>query len=134
MDFVFRRSYRGPTRAVVMDWSGTTVDYGSCAPAMAFVELFRKHKVPISIGQARGPMGMHKKDHIRAITQMADVARRWQDVHGKAPGEADVEAMYADFGSLLLDTLTDYAAPIPGVLKAMAAFRERRLKIGSCTA
>lgn len=117
-----------------MDWSGTTVDYGSCAPAMVFVELFQRYGVPISIGEARGPMGMHKRDHIRAITRMEGVARRWGETHGRAPAEADVEAMYADFGPLLLDILAEYAAPIPGTLEAMASFRERGLKTGSCTA
>lgn len=117
-----------------MDWSGTTLDYGSCAPAMAFVKLFKKHGVPITIKEARGPMGMHKKDHIRAITRMEAVARCWQQAHGKAPDEADVDALYAGFVPILLDILVDYAAPIPGALEAMAAFRARGLKIGSCTA
>jgi phosphonoacetaldehyde hydrolase len=131
--FTFRRSYRGPIKAVIMDWSGTTVDYGSSAPAVAFVKLFHKHGVPITMDEARGPMGVHKRDHIRAITQMPDVARRWQGTHGRAPIEADVEAMYAEFVPLLLDILADYATPIPGALEAMAAFRERGLKTGSCT-
>ena len=76
MDFVFRRQYRGPIKAVIMDWSGTTVDYGSCAPAMAFVKLFEQYGVRISTAQARGPMGMHKKEHLRALTQVPAIALR----------------------------------------------------------
>ncbi len=26
MDFVFRRSYRGPLKAVILDWAGTTME------------------------------------------------------------------------------------------------------------
>ena len=134
MDSVYRRQYRGPIKAVVMDWSGTTVDYGSCAPAMAFVKLFGQHGVPISIAEAHGPMGMHKKDHLRALTRVEAVAQRWERVYGQKVTEADVEAMYADFQPLLLDILADYATPIPGVLEAMSAFRQHGCKIGSCTA
>ena len=41
--------------------------------------------------------------------------------------------MFQDFVLALLDILPDYAEPIPGVLEAVAAFRERGLKIGSTT-
>ena len=117
-----------------MDWSGTTMDYGSRAPALAFVKLFEERGVPITIKEARGPMGMHKKDHIRAITRMEAVAQRWHQAHGEAPEEADVEALYAAFAPILLEMLVDHAHPIPGTVEAMAAFRARGLKIGSCTA
>ena len=133
MEFVFRRHYRGPVKAVILDWAGTTVDYGSCAPAMVFVELLSRYDVPISTAEARGPMGMHKKDHIRALTQVPAIAQRWERAHGRPPVEADVEAMYADFQPLLLDILANYATPIPGVLEAVSAFGERGCTIGSCT-
>ena len=29
-------------KGVVFDWAGTMVDYGSVAPVMAFVELFKQ--------------------------------------------------------------------------------------------
>jgi phosphonoacetaldehyde hydrolase len=37
MDFVFQRSYRGPLKAVLLDWAGTTLDYGCFAPAVVFM-------------------------------------------------------------------------------------------------
>jgi len=43
---------------VIFDLAGTTVDYGCIAPVAAFVEGFRKMQVPISLTQARAPMGM----------------------------------------------------------------------------
>ncbi len=35
--------------AVILDWAGTFVDYGSQAPVGAFVELFRKFDLPITV-------------------------------------------------------------------------------------
>ena len=64
-------------RAVIFDWAGTIADFGSRAPALAFVELFRRHDVEITPAEARGPMGTAKKDHIRALTREPAIAARW---------------------------------------------------------
>ncbi len=44
--------------AVVFDWAGTVIDFGSQAPMGAFVELFKRHGLSITIAEARVPMGM----------------------------------------------------------------------------
>ena len=133
MDLVFKRSYRGPLKAVILDWAGTTMDYGCFAPAVVFVEVYKRKNVPISIEQARVPMGAHKKVHIRELSLAEDVAARWREVHGRKPSEEDIEAMFQDFVPLQLECLADYADLIPGTVEAVAKFRERGLKIGSST-
>mgnify|MGYP005844690053 CR=1 FL=1 len=133
MDFVFQRSYRGPLKAVILDWAGTITDYGSRAPAMVFVEVFKQHGVPITPAEARVPMGQAKKEHIRQITQMEAVVQRWVDVHGRLPNEADVEQLYENFIPLQLEVLPQYADLIPGTLEAITDFRRRGLKIGTNT-
>ena len=133
MDFVFQRSYRGPLKAILLDWAGTTMDYGCYAPAVVFIEVFKRKGVEISIEEARAPMGAHKKVHIRAISKIEVVAQRWEQVHGRRPDENDVEEMFQDFIPLQLACLADYADLIPGTLEAVADFRRRCLKIGSTT-
>lgn len=133
MDFVFRRAYRGPLRAVILDWAGTTTDYGSQAPAMVFVATFQQQGVTITLDEARGPMGTAKKDHIRQLTQVAAIAERWQAAHGHRPTEADVEAMYQAFIPMQLAALPKYAQLIPGTRETVADFRRRGLKVGSNT-
>jgi phosphonoacetaldehyde hydrolase len=133
MEAAFRKPYRGPLKAVLLDWAGTTLDYGCMAPAVVFMEVFRRRGVEITIEEAREPMGAHKKVHIRKITQNASVARRWEQRHGSLPGEDDVEAMFQDFIPLQLACLGQYADLIPGTLEAVAEFRRRGLKIGSTT-
>jgi hypothetical protein len=56
--------FRGPVSAVIFDWAGTIVDYGSLAPVVAFRALFAGAGVPIDEATARGPMGRNKRDHI----------------------------------------------------------------------
>ena len=109
------------------------MDYGCYAPAVVFIEVYKRKDVPITIEEARVPMGAHKKVHIRKISQIESVAQRWQDVHGRNPNEADVEAMFQEFIPLQLACLADYTDLIPGTLEAVAEFRSRELKIGSTT-
>ncbi len=133
MSFSYRRTYRGPIEAVLLDWAGTTMDFGCMAPAVVFVEVFERNKVPITIDEARAPMGAHKKVHIQRISQLDSVHRRWQEVHGRPPGEADVDAMFAEFVPLQLACLSEYSKLIPGTLEVVAELRRRGAKIGSTT-
>ncbi|MDP6039012.1 MAG: phosphonoacetaldehyde hydrolase, partial [Candidatus Latescibacteria bacterium] len=102
-------------------------------PAVVFSELFKRMQVPISMAEARAPMGAHKKVHIRKISQIDDVQQRWQAVHHRAPDESDVDTMFREFVPLQLACLAEYADLIPGTLEAVAEFRARNLKIGSTT-
>ena len=70
-------------QAAILDWAGTVVDHGSRAPMGAFVRAFAEFGVPISIADARGPMGMAKWDHIRAVGQTPSVAAAWRARHGR---------------------------------------------------
>jgi len=133
VDFQFHRSYRGPLQAVILDWAGTTVDFGCFAPAGVFVRVFAERGVEISMREAREPMGLHKRDHIRTVAQMERVAAVWADVHGKACGDADIEAMFINFVPLQLEIIADYAELIPEVPVAQAGFRRRQLKMGTTT-
>jgi len=133
MEFVYRRSYRGPVKLVILDWAGTTMDYGCTAPAVVFVEVYKRHGVEITMKQARRPMGLHKRDHIKAISQMEEVAEAWTQVHGRPVTEQDVDDMFIEFQPLQLACLADYADLIPGTLETVAALRERGIAIGSTT-
>jgi phosphonoacetaldehyde hydrolase len=133
MNFSYKRSYRGPIEAVLLDWAGTTMDFGCMAPAVVFVEVFKRKDVPITVEEARAPMGAHKRVHIQRITELESVRRRWQEAHGRLPNDDDVSAMFAEFVPLQLECLSDYSALIPGTLEAVAELRRRGIKIGSTT-
>ncbi len=119
--------------AIILDWAGTTMDHGCYAPAVVFQQVFEAAGVPISIEEARAPMGAHKKVHIRKITQLPEVQKRWRDTHGREPCEEDVEKMFEQFVPAQMACLADYADLIPGTLDAIKEFRNMGLKIGSTT-
>ncbi|WP_425619315.1 phosphonoacetaldehyde hydrolase [Anatilimnocola sp. NA78] len=120
-------------QAVILDWAGTTVDYGSRAPTQVFLEIFRRRGVEITVAEARGPMGMAKREHISAVISLPRVAQLWQQVHGRAPVDNDVQTMYDEFLPLQLETLARGSEMIPGVVEAIAECRQMGLKIGSTT-
>lgn len=133
MDFVLQRTYRGPVKGVILDWAGTTMDYGCYAPAVVFIDVYKRHGVEITMEEAREPMGAHKKVHIRKISQIPAVSQKWQEVHGRSCNEGDVETMFQEFIPLQIACLADYAALIPGTLESIKKLRGRGLKIGSTT-
>jgi phosphonoacetaldehyde hydrolase len=120
-------------KAVVFDWAGTVIDYGSLAPMGAFVETFAEFGVAISIEEARGPMGTAKRPHIAAIMALPRVAKAWIDRHGHAATEADIDAVYAAFVPKNTAVAAHYANLIPGAAEVVAELRRNGVKIGSST-
>ncbi|PWH12013.1 MAG: phosphonoacetaldehyde hydrolase [Anaerolineae bacterium] len=133
VQFTHRHSYRGPLRAVILDWAGTAVDYGSFAPLAVFLQLFEQRGIHITPADARAGMGRMKKDHLRAILERPAVAQAWQARYGTPPTPDQIDDLFQQFVPLQLSILKDYADPIPGLLETVAECRRRGLKIGSTT-
>ena len=120
-------------KAVILDWAGTVVDHGSRAPMGAFVRAFGEFGVAMTIADARGPMGMAKRDHISALMKLPHVAAAWQDSQGEMPGETAIDRVLSVFEPMNIAAIRDHADIIPGALEALAWARARGMKIGSTT-
>ena len=126
------RHYTGKVKGVILDWAGTVMDCGVYSPAVVFLEVFKTEGVPITMEEAREPMGAHKKVHIRKITQMESLRRRWFEKFGRFPNEEDVERMFVNFVPLQIGRLLYYSDMITGAVETANILRhERGLKIGS---
>jgi len=131
--FVFSRSYRGPVKAIIVDMAGTIIDYGSCAPAGVFKELFYKYGIEITYEQSREPMGMQKRDHIHKILEMKAVSDKWEQKYGRMWTEEDVDRMYEDFIPMQISSLPRYNTMIGGVKESLEIARLQGIKIGATT-
>ena len=109
------------------------MDFGCCAPAVVFMEVFQRQGVPITLEEARVPMGAHKRVHIQSIGRLESVRRRWNEKHGRDPGEEDVDKMFAEFIPKQIECLSTYSELIPGTLEVVGELRRRGIKIGSTT-
>lgn len=125
--------FRGPVSTAIFDWAGTVLDFGCIAPVRAFQEAFANAGIEISEAEARAPMGAAKREHIAMILRDGAVQSRWQSVKSAPSGEADIDALYADFLKIDEVNCAKYSAMIPGALEVMALLRARGIKIGSTT-
>jgi phosphonoacetaldehyde hydrolase len=78
-------------------------------------------------------MGLSKIDHLRALLQMPDVARRWRLRHGQDAGEQEVADLYRQFRQLQLEVIDDFGRLVPGVLDVVGVLRQRGIAIGATT-
>ncbi|WP_432239068.1 phosphonoacetaldehyde hydrolase [Herbaspirillum robiniae] len=120
-------------QAVIFDWAGTLVDFGSLAPTQIFVDAFKSFDIEITLEQARGPMGLSKWQHIRTLLDDAAIAGQWQRYTGRAPTDKDVDAIYARFMPMQIAKVGEYSQAIDGAATMLAWLRERGLKVGSCS-
>jgi len=127
------RTYTGCVKAIIADWSGTVADPYVIAPALAFVRAFEQSNVTVLIEEARGPMGLRKDEHIKALTEMPAIRDRWQNIHGTAPTAEDLKRIYADFVPIQLECIAQYATLLPGVADTVSRLRAYGIKIGSTT-
>jgi len=120
-------------KAVVFDWAGTMVDFGSFAPMGVFVEAFAAFGIEATVEEARAPMGMAKRDHIRTMLREGRIATQWQVLNGAAPTDRDVDALYEMFVPMNERVVAKYADLVPGALGTIQDLRRRGMKIGSTT-
>ena len=120
-------------KAVVFDWAGTVIDFGSRAPMGAFVEAFARFGVPLTIEQARGPMGLPKRAHIAALLALPHVAQAWTQAQESTADEAAIDRVFEVFVPLNVDVVSSYADMIPGAVDMIDRLRGHGLKIGSTT-
>lgn len=120
-------------RGVVFDWAGTIFDFGSQAPMVAFVELFRRHGVEISIEDARGPMGLPKWLHIQTLGELPHVMAQWAQVHGRSFSDADVDMLYAEFTPMNAESVQHHAELIPGTAELIDRLKSSGIAVGTTT-
>ncbi|MEK7946791.1 phosphonoacetaldehyde hydrolase [Pigmentiphaga sp. YJ18] len=120
-------------QAVIFDWAGTLVDFGSLAPTQIFVDAFASFGIEVGLDQARGPMGLSKRDHIRTLLDHPAIRAQWLERFGQPPGEPDVDAIYRRFMPMQIEKVGDYSAPIPGAGETLAWLRRQGIRIGSCS-
>ncbi len=120
-------------QAVVFDWAGTMIDFGSLAPTVVFTELFSGQGIAVTHAEAREPMGVPKRDHIAAMLQMPRIAAAFESRFGHAATTDDIDRLYEIFTPLNEVVAAQYATLIPGAVETITYLRASNIKIGSTT-
>lgn len=122
-----------PIRLVIFDWAGTTIDYGSLAPAAAFKSVFAEHGVEVTDAEARAPMGLNKRQHLLTMLNQPRIDSLWKSVHGRSWNEGDVDQMYHEFMPLQLKTISQFSDLVPGVVDVVSELGAMGCKIAGTT-
>ena len=120
-------------KAVIFDWAGTIIDYGCIAPTRVFIEVFKKRGIEVSVEEARAPMGLAKKDHVRTLVLLDSVQGQWHTKYGHYPSESDVDSLYAELEPNLALIVKNHCAPIPGAIELVNALKAQGIKVGTTT-
>ena len=119
--------------AVVFDWAGTMIDFGSRAPALAIAQVFAAEGVPADTPIIRRYMGMAKREHVTAILSEPAIAARWSGTKGSDWVEADVDRLMEALEPAMCDSAATCADLIPGAAETARALAARGIKLGSTT-
>lgn len=119
--------------AVVFDWAGTMIDFGCFAPTIAFVDVFAEFGIDVALDDARGPMGLPKRDHISTMLTLPSVRQKWTQTFGRESGLSDVDALYDRFIPLNEKVVARHSALIPGAIETLSFLKSNHVRIGSTT-
>jgi phosphonoacetaldehyde hydrolase len=89
--------------------------------------------VALTVAEARGPMGLPKRDHLLALLRLPAVAQRWRQAHGRDWTGADAADLYDHFTACQLDVLDEHGGLVPGVLECVAALGRQGVRVGATT-
>ena len=120
-------------KTIILDWAGTTIDFGSFAPVEAFMNAFSQYGLSPTVEETRAPMGLAKRTHVKMMLGGERLSKEWVSKHGKPHTEADIDAIYEKFEPALFNVLRNYANPLPNVLDVVSQIRKMNIKIGSTT-
>jgi phosphonoacetaldehyde hydrolase len=120
-------------KAIIFDWAGTVVDFGCLCPIAAFQTAFSTKGIAVKPGDIHQFMGIHKREHIKAILSLPEVMKKWIAVHGKNPDNIEVDSLYKMADQKMLETVAASAIPVPYLLEAIKEIHKQGLRIGSTT-
>ena len=117
--------------AVIFDWAGTIADFGSLAPVISIVEAFASRGVRVTPEEARRPMGLEKREHLRRMLADSKIAQRWKTASGADPRPRDVESLYEDLEPRLVRAVKSHSRLVPGVRELADELRTWGIRIGT---
>ncbi len=120
-------------KAIILDWAGTSVDYGSLAPTKAFTNVFGNFGIDVSQDIIRKYMGLHKKTHTENILREPIISELWEKTYGRFPNQLDVDMIFDNLGPAMDKSVQEFSDPIDGVIDFMEIMQKEGVKFGSTT-
>jgi 2-aminoethylphosphonate--pyruvate transaminase/phosphonoacetaldehyde hydrolase len=119
--------------AIILDWAGTTVDYGSRAPIIAFKNAFAHYGVALSEASIRQDIGIDKKSHVRKILQQPEIANNWEAAHPTIPLATATDEVYRQFQHEITQVLSETAQLKSGMTELIQFANDHHIQLATTT-
>ncbi len=119
--------------AIVLDWAGTTVDYGSRAPIIAFKNAFAHFGIDLSEETIRQDVGLDKLTHVRQILQIPEIANSWETRQPTIPLTKATAEIYAQFQIEINKVLVETAQLKPGMTDLIKFANTHHIQLATTT-
>lgn len=119
--------------AIVLDWAGTTVDYGSRAPIIAFKNAFAHFGIDLSEETIRQDVGLDKLTHVRQILQIPEIANSWETRQPTIPLTKATAEIYAQFQIEINKVLVETAQLKPGMTDLIKFANTHHIRLATTT-
>lgn len=119
--------------AIILDWAGTTVDYGSRAPIIAFKNAFAHYGVELSETSIRQDIGIDKKSHVRKILQQPEIANNWEAAHPTIPLATATDEVYRQFQHEITQVLSETAQLKSGMTELIQFANDHHIQLATTT-
>lgn len=120
-------------QAVVFDWAGTTIDYGSQAPIIAFKQAFAHFDIQISTAEIRKDLGLDKLTHVKKMMAIPEIQSKWLTKHPNSSIETAVTQIYQQFQKDIVAVLAETARLKPGMSALMTYLNTQKIQVASTT-
>ncbi len=120
-------------KAIIFDWTGTAVDFGSKCAQEAIQAAFQAEGVVVTEQYLSQCHDVPASKEISAILALTEVTAQWQASHGRLPDDRNAVEISQRTEQHLLDHLTQAATPTPWLVQTLQLLKQRGLKIGSST-
>lgn len=119
--------------AIVLDWAGTTIDYGSRAPIIAFKNAFAHFFINLSEDTIRQDVGLDKLTHVRRMLQEPEISNSWKANHPDTPLEKAAAEIYAQFQIEINKVLAETAQLKPGMTDLIKFANAHHIQLATTT-
>jgi len=133
MNNTIKKNYSSYLKANITEEAGSMADYDCFAETVVLFEVFRQKGIDITLEEARGPIGIDIRDHIRVLTKYPRIAEEWLEEIGRECTEADIEKMFNNFISLQLSVIREQVIEVPDLPGALSAAHLQRMQSGLVT-
>ncbi len=119
--------------AVIFDWAGTLIDFGSLATIEAMKKVFLKRGVNISKNIIKVNMGIKKSKHVQKLLDKPVVKRQWIKIFKRNYNGKDVVKISNELDQQLLKEVKKHFNIIPNAKKIFKILKKNKIKIATTT-